>query len=291
MSALSLSLVEFAELGAREAAAAVASPTPRPHDAVRSILAPHPSHLAAAVAYAGAYHSVGMELEGRRAVEEEDKAAKGEDEGPRDGAGVTRTPPLLVPHGPPVPRLPAGLRLVVATADDAECILCLINELSCFEKLGDRMSLSPADLRRDGFGEHPLFHVFLMTAPGESPVSVGAPECGSVAGARAVGLAVVHPIYSTWTGVSIFLEDLFVTPGARAFGLASRLVSAVATAAYALRSRQVSWMVLDWNTPAIKAYERLGASPDGHNWIPMSLDEVGIARLAGARLEERGEVA
>ena len=49
------------------------------------------------------------------------------------------------------------------------------------------------------------------------------------------------------------------------------LLDAIVEEAKATNCRQVNWQVLDWNEPAIRFYERLGAKLDGE-WINCRLD-------------------
>ena len=81
-----------------------------------------------------------------------------------------------------------------ATAADVETILRFINGLAAFEKEPDAVKATPADLLRDGFGEHPKFEVLIAETDAE-----------------AVGFALFFPTYSTWEGrAGMHLEDIFV---------------------------------------------------------------------------------
>ena len=59
--------------------------------------------------------------------------------------------------------------------------------------LPGEVAIGEPELLRDGFGERPVFECLIAEVDGE-----------------AAGLALYFPIYSTWKGPSIHLEDLFV---------------------------------------------------------------------------------
>jgi GNAT superfamily N-acetyltransferase len=76
----------------------------------------------------------------------------------------------------------------------------------------------------------------------------------------------------------LYLEDLVVSEAARSRGAGEALMAAVAAEAVARKARRLQWAVLDWNTRAIRFYERLGAKPD--DWLHYGLEEEEILKLA-----------
>jgi GNAT superfamily N-acetyltransferase len=239
-----------------------------------------------AAKYAVGFHSVGVDLELERSggVGEGGGAegASSESSGAAAaGGGGDRRPQLLVPKGPVVSAPPSDFELSIATEADAAAILALIIQLTVYEKEPlSSVLLDEARLRKDGFGPHPVFYVILATVPSSSALSEDAPACGSRPGRSVIGQALFHTAYSTWTGMGLYLEDLYVIPQARKFGIGTRLVSAVVTAARVLACPRVSWVVLDWNTPALNAYARLGALRMDE-WVLMRLTVDTIPTLAG----------
>ena len=96
-------------------------------------------------------------------------------------------------------------------------------------------------------------------------------------GRAPAGFALFFHTFSTFLARrGLWLEDLFVYPEHRGAGVGSGLLQAVAAIARARDCGRFEWAVLDWNTPAIGFYERLGATvmPD---WR--------IARVTGPALE------
>src|SRR5688572_12866092 len=108
------------------------------------------------------------------------------------------------------------LSLRRATEADVSVILELIRELAAYEREPDAVIATEADLLRDGFGEHPAFHVLLADwRQGDAP-------------AETIGFALWFFTYSTWVGRrSVHLEDLFVKPSHRGRGAGVALMRAL----------------------------------------------------------------
>lgn len=150
-----------------------------------------------------------------------------------------------------------------AVPSDVGLILELIGELAAYEREPDAVEATEAGLRRHLFGE----------GPGGGPSA----ECviGELDG-RAEGFALYFSNFSTWRGrPGLYLEDLFVRPGARGKGLGRALLLELARIALARDCGRMEWAVLDWNTPAIDFYRSLGA---------VALDEWTVFRLTDAQL-------
>ena len=140
-------------------------------------------------------------------------------------------------------------------------VLELIKELAVFEKEPDAVVVTVEELERDGFGESPLFNTFVAEADGEI-----------------IGMALFYYRYSTWKGKTIHLEDLIVREAYRGTGAGSALYREVMKFAKAQGLRRVEWAVLDWNTPAIKFYEKSGAAILS-NWRTVQMDEKGMTQF------------
>ena len=150
-----------------------------------------------------------------------------------------------------------------ATPADAPAILALVRELATYEREPHAVDATVDDFVRDGFGERPLFRVLLAEWDG-SPV----------------GFAFYFLAYSTWRGRPVlYLEDLFVLPEHRKKRIGLTLMKRLAREAIDLGCRRFVWQVLDWNEPAIRFYESLGASVL-REWLTVRLDGEALARLA-----------
>jgi GNAT superfamily N-acetyltransferase len=126
---------------------------------------------------------------------------------------------------------------------DMPSVLKLINELAVFEKEPDAVEVLLKNLEYDGFGLDPLFKTYVAEIDN-----------------KIVGMALFYPRYSTWKGATIHLEDLIVTKAMRGLNIGTALYKKVLEYAFNKKVRRVEWVVLDWNTTAIKFYEKSGAT-------------------------------
>ncbi|HEY6912033.1 MAG TPA: GNAT family N-acetyltransferase [Myxococcales bacterium] len=155
--------------------------------------------------------------------------------------------------------------LVIRKAEprDVPQILQLIRELAAYEKAPEQAVATEADLLVDGFGPAPRY--FCLMADWE-----GAPA----------GFAFYFHNYSTWQGRwGLYLEDLFVRPQFRGRGIGKALLVELARIAVREGCGRFQWQVLDWNTPAVEFYEKLGARPL-KEWMTMRIDGEALERLA-----------
>ena len=133
--------------------------------------------------------------------------------------------------------------------EDCQATLELIQELAIYEKAEKEAILSVKQLEEDGFGEHPIYGLFV------------AEQAGII-----IGIALYYEKYSTWKGRCIYLEDLIVTKSKRGIGAGKALFEAVMEEAKSRNSGRMEWQVLDWNEPAIDFYKSYGAELDGE-WL------------------------
>ncbi|HST55559.1 MAG TPA: GNAT family N-acetyltransferase [Solirubrobacteraceae bacterium] len=97
----------------------------------------------------------------------------------------------------------------------------------------------------------------------------------------ALGYALFFPTFSSFLGTSgVWLEDLFVVPDHRGQGVGKALIAAVAAHVVARGGARLEWAALDWNTPALGFYKRLGART-AEEWITHRLDGSALSALAG----------
>ncbi len=139
------------------------------------------------------------------------------------------------------------------TKQDLPQALQLIHELAEYEKAAHEVEVTLEQLVEDGFGENPVYEFFVAVEENEIK-----------------GIALFYYRYSTWKGKAIYLEDLVVKESERGKGYGQLLLDAIIHEAKRTNSKQVRWQVLDWNKPAIKFYEKLGASLDDE-WINCTL--------------------
>jgi len=145
-----------------------------------------------------------------------------------------------------------------AIPEDMPAVLELINELAIFEKEPEAVVVTVADLVRDGFGEQPLFHVFV--AENQSEI---------------IGMALYYYRFSTWKGKTIHLEDLIVKESQRGTGAGFALYTEIIKQGKKDNVKRIEWNVLDWNTPAVDFYIKSGAKVLD-DWRVVHMDEQGV---------------
>jgi GNAT superfamily N-acetyltransferase len=139
--------------------------------------------------------------------------------------------------------------LRLAEQKDTKAILTLIQELATFEREPNAVSNTLDELSHALFNEKHC-HAFVWDD-----------EAHGI-----IGFALYYFGYSTWKGKTVYLEDLYVKPEFRKQKIGEQLFDAVVEVAKKEKVRRMDWQVLDWNTPAIKFYEKKGATLDP-DWI------------------------
>jgi ribosomal protein S18 acetylase RimI-like enzyme len=152
-----------------------------------------------------------------------------------------------------------------ADARDVPGMLALVRELAAFERQPDAVTVSEEEMRDAGFGPRPVWWGWVAEETG-----------GGL-----VGIAVCYERYSTWRGRVGYLEDIVVTERARGRGIGERLLRACAAECVARGYHHLTWQVLEWNTGAIRFYERFGAEVDGE-WLNGRLSWDQLERIASA---------
>ena len=157
----------------------------------------------------------------------------------------------------------SNLMIRTGTEEDAPVIFSLIKELAEYEHLSHEVVASVDDIRETLFGERP----FAETLIGEYQ---GLP----------ISFALFFYNFSTFLGKpGIYLEDLYVQPEQRGKGFGSEMLAHIATLAKERNCGRFEWSVLNWNTPAIRTYEKLDAIPM-KEWILYRLSGEALDRLA-----------
>lgn len=152
------------------------------------------------------------------------------------------------------------LTIRAATPADAPLLRELIWELADYENMPDQVTITEAQLARDGFGPSPRFRALIAEWTGQP-----------------AGFTLFFSYYSTWRGRGIFLEDLFVRPDFRGHGIGTSLLSRVARIAVEEDCVLVRWEVLHNLKSAIDLYGKLGGE---------FLDERRSVRISGDALHQ-----
>jgi GNAT superfamily N-acetyltransferase len=149
-----------------------------------------------------------------------------------------------------------------ATEADVPAVLGFIRALADYEKLSHAVAANEELLREHLFGPRPAAEVILA-------------ECEDVP----VGFAAYFQTFSTFVGrPGIWLEDILVLPEHRGQGVGQILLREVARVAFERNAGRLEWSVLDWNTPAIEFYRKVGAVAQD-DWTTYRITGEALRRL------------
>lgn len=156
----------------------------------------------------------------------------------------------------------ADVRIRPAAEADCELLFALILELAEYEKLGDKVAGDPEVLRRTLF-EQRAAEALIIELGGEP-----------------VGYAIFFTTFSSFECRSgVWIEDVYVRPQKRRGGIGRVAMEHIAALALERGHVRLEWTALDWNEPALRFYEGLGATRLG-DWITHRLELDGMRRLA-----------
>ena len=151
-----------------------------------------------------------------------------------------------------------------ATPHDLPAICGLIGELADFEHLSHLMEATPEMLAPHLFGPRPVAEAVVAELPDQP-------------GAPVVAFALFFTNFSTFLAKpGLYLEDLYVQPEHRGAGIGKALLQHLGALAVERGYGRFEWCVLDWNTNAIRFYEKMGAT---------ILQEWQLCRVTGEKLQ------
>lgn len=132
-----------------------------------------------------------------------------------------------------------NIRIEAISDRDHVGLAALFREFAEFEKLPEQMVNSVEKMEREA--------EFLKGFTAKN-------DAGEI-----LGYATCFFAYYTWTGKSLYMDDLYIRPEYRGRGLGSRLMEEVIGFARANGCHKLRWQVSNWNIPAIGFYRALGA--------------------------------
>ncbi|PST26264.1 N-acetyltransferase [Mesorhizobium plurifarium] len=152
-----------------------------------------------------------------------------------------------------------------AAPGDVKTILRFITELATYERAAHEVEATVERLQESLFGAGAVARAVICETDG-----------------RPAGFAIWFYSYSTWQACKgLYLEDLYVSPEYRGSGAGKALLKHLARTAVAEGCGRFEWSVLDWNEPAIRVYEAIGAEPMSE-WTRYRLAGKGLEAFADA---------
>jgi len=152
-----------------------------------------------------------------------------------------------------------------AAAGNVSQIIRLIREFAEYEKLLDFCEVTEERLSAALFGETKVAEaiiVFQENLP--------------------VGYAIFYPNFASFRGQrGIYLEDIYIKQEFRGRGAGEMILKHIAKIGKERGFERIDFQVLEWNTPAVGFYERLGATRDEEERHFRFVGE-SFARLAAA---------
>lgn len=157
----------------------------------------------------------------------------------------------------------SDIRIRPAVPEDIPLILSFIRELAAYEHMEDQVVATEE-----------LLTEWIFT---KEKAKVNLAFCDGVP----AGFTLYCFNFSTFLGrAGIWLEDLFVLPQYRGRGIGLTLMKTLAREAADGGYGRLEWYCLDWNSPSIAFYKRLGA---------VAMDEWTTYRLTGDALTQLAE--
>lgn len=148
-------------------------------------------------------------------------------------------------------------KITIRKAQESETLLIqeLVKEMATYERRPEDMTGTQEELRYWLF-ERKIATILLM-------------ECDD----QVIGYAIYYPIFGSFAArANIHLEDLYLREEYRGNGLGRYFFEAVAGRAKEEGYAKMEWSCLDWNTPSIGFYEKIGAEYEtGRKYFEITL--------------------
>ena len=155
-----------------------------------------------------------------------------------------------------------NFKIKIAEIEDCDTILQFIKKLAEYENLSHEVTATKESLEISLFKNRDA--EALLAYYNDLPV----------------GFAIYFHNFSTFLGKKgLYLEDLFVLPEYRGKGIGKQMLKHLSKLALERDCGRFEWAVLDWNDPALKFYEKLGADFK-KEWIITRLTGDALIKLA-----------
>src|SRR5262249_55546192 len=145
--------------------------------------------------------------------------------------------------GPLVPGFFMEIRISAARPEDIATVVDLMRAFAAYENLLDSLEITPEKLTDAVFGKESFVEILIATA-NDVPV----------------GYALYYRHFASFRGqVGLYLEDIYVSSEYRGKGIGEEMIREIARIAHSRGCERIDFQVLEWNTPAISFYKKLGA--------------------------------
>ena len=134
----------------------------------------------------------------------------------------------------------------LAGPGDMKNVRHLVQQLAIFEKEPDGVNVTAQDYLLDGGSEEPIFYCILADLREEDMKTT-------------IGMGFFFFADCQGEGRFLYLDDLFVEEAFRGKGARKGIMELLAHIALSLKCYKFVWTALDWNTPALQFYEKIGA--------------------------------
>lgn len=130
------------------------------------------------------------------------------------------------------------MNIRTALPKDYPAIHALILEFAEFQKSPEKVTISVDQMNKD----QDFFKSLVVTE--EETI---------------IGFASYYFSYSSWTGKSLYLDDIYLTNAARGKQIGSSIMDQLESIAKANDCTKMRWLVSKWNKSAIGFYKKRGA--------------------------------
>lgn len=130
------------------------------------------------------------------------------------------------------------IKIDAVSERDFEPLIELFKEFAAFEKLSDKMINTVERMQ----AEKDLFKGFVVRNDND----------------EIIGYTIFFFAYFTWSGKTLYMDDLYIKEPYRQNGIGTKLIRKVMEYGRAENCLKMRWQVSNWNHPAINFYESLG---------------------------------
>lgn len=135
------------------------------------------------------------------------------------------------------------IHIRAATEPDVWEIVRMMRDFAEFEKLLDHFLVSPDKLAAAMFGRGRFVDGLIAENDGQP-----------------IGYAIYYPYFASFSGqTGLYLEDIYIEQSYRGRGIGESILRQLAHTAKSRGCERIDFQVLDWNTPAVRFYLKLGA--------------------------------